>query len=153
MINDDEEFYSLLSRRNSGKVTYGFEDRNNIEDEELKEGFLKRMGHNPKKIKGNWKQVNKSYAKNILTYTLSKNMTHNIDLETKPLAEKLSNYFLDKFQPEAVFYTNGQFNSNSGYFKLYAWTTITSSKFYTYDTGIVVFDNDKIGMLWATDPL
>jgi hypothetical protein len=49
MIKDDEEFYSLLSRRNSGKVTCGFEDRKNIEDEELKEVFLKRMGHNPKK--------------------------------------------------------------------------------------------------------
>lgn len=153
MIKNDEEFYSLLSRRNSGKVTCGFEDRKNIEDEELIEGLLKQLGHNPKKIKGKWKHVDRSYAKNILTFILSKDMTQNLDLETKPLAEKISNYFLEKFQPETAFYTNGQFDSISGYFKLYAWTSITDSEFYTFDTGIVAFDNDKIGMLWATDPL
>jgi ribosomal protein S24E len=51
MIKNDEEFYSLLTRRNSGKVTYGFELRSNIEKEDIMEVFLKLMGHNPEKIR------------------------------------------------------------------------------------------------------
>lgn len=153
MIKNDDEFYSLLTRRNSGKVTYGFELRSNIEKEDIMEVFLKQMGHNPEKIRGNWRPIDKTFAKSILTYALSKNITHDIDLETKPLAEKLSDYFIEKFQPETVFYTNGKFDSSSGYFKLYSWITITDSRLNTFDTGIVAFDNVQIGILWATDPL
>lgn len=153
MIKNDEEFHSLLARRNSGKVTYGYELRSNIEKENIVEVFLKQLGHNPEKIRGNWRPVDKTYALKILKYALSKNMTHDIDLETKPFAENLSDYFLEKFQPEAVFYTNGKFDSNSGYFKLYSWITITNSQLNTFDTGIVAFDNLHIGILWATDPL
>ncbi|AET58506.1 hypothetical protein HPL003_08715 [Paenibacillus terrae HPL-003] len=41
------------------------------------------MGHNAEKIEGNWRMVDKDYAKKILIYVLSKNITHDIDLKTK----------------------------------------------------------------------
>ncbi|WP_336764631.1 hypothetical protein [Paenibacillus sp. USHLN196] len=153
MIKNDDEFESLLSKRNSGKVTYGIELKNNIEKGSILEAFLTRMGHNADKIEGNWRMVDKDYAKKILIYVLSKNMTHDIDLKTKPMANELSEYFLDQFQKEAIFYTNARFDSKSGYFKLYSWTTITNSHWHTFDTGIVAVDNINIGILWATDPL
>lgn len=143
----------MLTKRNSGEVTYGFEVRRNNENREIMKLFLRKMGHNPEKIMDNWIKVNKTCAKNILTYALSKNMTHDIDLETKPFAEKISDYFLEKFRTEAVFYTNGKFDSISDYFKLYSWTTITNSRVNTFDTGIIAFDNVQIGILWATDPI
>lgn len=81
------------------------------------------MGPNADKLEGNWIMVDKDYAKEILIYVLSKNMTQDIDLNTKPMADELSEYFLDQFQKKAIFYTNARFDSKSGYFKLYSWTT------------------------------
>lgn len=153
MIKIDDEFNSLLSKRNSGNVTYGFELRNIFNKEDILQGFLKKMGHHTDKIQGNWRIVDRDYAKKILTYSLSKNITHDIELKTKPLANDLSDYFLDKFQTEATFYTNANFDSNSGYFKLYSWTTINHSLWGTMDTGIVALDNIHIGILWVSDPL
>ncbi|PKQ89475.1 hypothetical protein CXK86_20745 [Paenibacillus sp. BGI2013] len=153
MIKNEDEFNSLLSKRNSGEVTYGLELKSAIEKGCILEAFLKRMGHNADEIEGNWRMVDKDYAKKIIIYVLSKNMTHEIDLKTKPMANELSEYFLDQFQKEASFYTNAKFDSKSGYFKLYSWTTINNSQWHTFDTGIVAMDNIHIGILWATDPL
>lgn len=153
MIEIDDEFNNLISKRDSGEVTYGFELRSNIDKGNILEAFLKQMGHNAEKIEGKWRIVNRDHAKKILTYALSKNMTHDINLKTKPLANDLSDYFLNKFQREASFYTNANFDSKSGYFKLYSWTTINNSLWLTIDTGIVALDNVHIGILWASDPL
>lgn len=51
---------------------------------------MKRMGHNADKLEGNWIMVVKDYAKEISIYVLSKNMTQDIDLNTKPMADELS---------------------------------------------------------------
>ncbi|WP_405117615.1 hypothetical protein MHB43_17420 [Paenibacillus sp. FSL H8-0317] len=48
------------------------------------------MGHNADKLEGNWIMVVKDYAKEISIYVLSKNMTQDIDLNTKPMADELS---------------------------------------------------------------
>lgn len=46
MIQNDDQFESLLAKRNSGEVTYGIKLKNNIEKGSILEAFLKQMGHN-----------------------------------------------------------------------------------------------------------
>ncbi|MFD2699136.1 hypothetical protein ACFSVM_01525 [Paenibacillus shunpengii] len=152
MIQSEEEFRRLLAKRDGGKVTYGYELRSKLEKDRILESFIEQMGHNGENV-WNFRHIGKAYAAKILTYAISTNMTHNIDLPSKPWAEKLSAYFVDQFQPEVMFYTNGHFDSNGELFKLYSWATISKSKWNTIDTGVIALDNDKIGILWAMDPL
>ena len=153
MIKNHEELYELLlAKRNSGSVTCSFKDMNQFvsttTNEIEKELFLKELGLKPKRIKGNWKQIDQSMAKKILEYILSMDMAYDIELETKPLANMLSNYFLNEFLSNAMYYTNGDFDEDDGFFKLRAWRSITDS---TFDTGVLVIDKNNIGILWAED--
>lgn len=153
MIKNHQEFNEiLLTKRNSGTVTCSFKDMNqfvNVTTNEIvKELFLKELDLKPKRIKGNWKQIDQSTANKILEYILSMDMAYDIQLETKPLANMLSNYFLNKFLPDATYYTNGDFDEDDGFFSLRGWQPITDS---TFDTGVLVIDKKNIGILWAED--
>ena len=154
MIKNHEELYELLlAKRNSGgSVTCSFKDMNQFvsttTNEIAIERFLKELGLKPKRIKGDWKQIDQSMAKKILEYILSMNMAYDIELETKPLANMLSNYFLNEFLSNAIYYTNGYFDEDDGFFKLRAWRSITDS---TFDTGVLVIDKNNIGILWGED--
>ncbi|MFD9627422.1 hypothetical protein [Peribacillus muralis] len=153
MIKNHEEFNEiLLAKRNSGSVTCSFKDMdqfvNTTTNEIAKELFLKELGLKPKRIKGNWKQIDQSIAKKILEYILSMDMAYDIELETKPLANMLSNYFLNEFLSNAIYYTNGDFDEDDGFFRLRGWQSITDS---TFDTGVLVIDKNNIGILWAED--
>ncbi|MBT2668780.1 hypothetical protein J7J00_25570 [Bacillus sp. ISL-4] len=153
MIKNHEEFNEiLLAKRNSGSVTCSFKDMNqfvNTKTNEIaKELFLKELGLKPNRIEGNWKQIDQSISKKILEYILSMDMAYDIELETKPLATMLSNYFLNEFLSNAIYYTNGDFDEDDGFFRLRGWQPITDS---TFDTGVLVIDKNNIGILWAED--
>ncbi|WP_242218504.1 hypothetical protein [Bacillus cereus group sp. BfR-BA-01380] len=149
MFNSFEDFNDiLLTKRNSGSIICSFKSINNLGNEITKEEFLEEIGHQSNEIKGRWEVIDKRMAKKILEYILSMDMAYDIDLETKPLAEKLSNYFLKEFLSDAKYYTNGKFDEVDGFFRLSEWTSITNS---TFDTGILAIDKNKIGILWAED--
>lgn len=152
MVLDDEAFKRLIHTRNVGKVTYAMETREAGNEKGMNE-FITRMGYTPSRIEQHWRSVTREYARQILEFIFTTDMTHNLALDSKPFAQTISNHYLNHFAPGAQFYTNGQFDTSDGYFKLYAWTSITDGETYTYDTGIIGIDTDRIGILWATDPL
>ncbi|ANE46527.1 hypothetical protein SY83_09815 [Paenibacillus swuensis] len=90
----DRGLFQNPEKSEIGFAPRAFELRSHIEKAEIIETYLEQMGHNPMKIRGNWIQVDKAYAKTI--------------------AEIISIYFLEKFQPDAGFYTNEKFDSSSG---------------------------------------
>jgi hypothetical protein len=148
-----EQFNKLLStKRNSGSVTCSLKDVNSMGDEAtkeiIKEQLLEDLSLKTNRIKGNWKEIDKSMAKQILEYILSFDMAYDIELDSKPLADKLSNYFFNQFLSDTKYYTNGDFDNDFGFFRLRSWTPITNS---TFDTGVLGIDKNKIGILWAED--
>ncbi|WP_339278104.1 hypothetical protein MKY59_14210 [Paenibacillus sp. FSL W8-0426] len=152
MVLDDEAFKKLISTRNVGKVTYGIEKRE-AENEKWMNDLLVKMGHNSSRIEHHWRSVTREYAHQILEFIFTMEMTHNLAINSKPFAHSISNCYLNQFGPEAEFYTNGLFDTSDGSFKLYAWTSITDGETYTYDTGVIGIDTERIGILWATDPM
>lgn len=148
MIKSLEEFNRILLTRNSGSVTCKFKSTNCMGNETTVEKLLEDIGYKSNRIKGKWRLIDKRTAQRILEYILSMDMAYDIDLETKPLAKKLSIYFLNQFQPEAKYYTNGNFDEKEGFFRLRGWTPLTDSIF---DTGVLAIDKNKFGILWAKD--
>jgi hypothetical protein len=159
MIKDLEQFNNLmLTNRNAGRVTCSFKDINTSENEKTKtktktktngkELFLKELGFKSNRIEGNWKPIYLSMAKKILEYILSLDMAYDLDLGTKPLADKLSAYFLNQFQSDTKYYTNGIFDEDLGFFRLRSWLPVTDS---TFDTGVLAIYKNRIGILWAED--
>jgi hypothetical protein len=113
-----------------------------------KEKLLKKLGLKNKRIKNRWIKVEKDDALKIMNYILSRDMAYDFELDTKPMANQLSNYFFDQFDSEAQFYTNGEFHDERGFYRLGSWISLTNSVF---DTGVVVVDKSKIGIFWAED--
>lgn len=62
MIKIDDEFNSLLCKRNSGNATYGFELINIFNKGYILQRFSKKMGHHTENIQGNWRIVDRDYA-------------------------------------------------------------------------------------------
>jgi hypothetical protein len=113
-----------------------------------KEKLLKELDLKNKRIKNRWIKVEKEDALKILNYILSRDMAYDFELDTKPMANQLSSYFIDQFGSEAQFYTNGEFHEELGFYRLGSWISITNSIF---DTGVLVVDQSKIGIFWAED--
>ncbi|GGB44036.1 hypothetical protein [Fictibacillus barbaricus] len=160
MAEDIKKLFESVIKtpRNDGRVIYKIKniDYNSrpfvklfsLSSPEAKEKFLKELGLKNKRIKNKWKRVEKENAHKIIDYLLSRDMAYDFELDTKPMANRLSSYFFDQFTPEAQFYTNGEFNEERGFFALGSWISITNSVF---DTGVLVVDQRKIGILWAED--
>ncbi|MBP1933011.1 hypothetical protein [Ammoniphilus resinae] len=150
MFNDFEEFEKVLvSNRDSGDVTCRMKDINQVgRVVEVKEQFLQEVGLNSDRIKGRWKEVDRKTAGRILEYILSVDMAYDIKLKSKPLADQLGRYFLNQFHFDAKYYTNGDFEEKTGFLRIRGWIPVTAS---TFDTGVVVMDEDRIGILWTED--
>lgn len=131
---------------NSKPIARLFSVRNSPEDK--KEKLLKELGLKNKQIKNRWIKIEKENALKILNYILSMDMAYDFELDTKPMAVQLSSYFVGQFTTDAQFYTNGEFHEERGFYALGSWTSITDSVF---DTGVLVVDERKIGILWAED--
>jgi phage anti-repressor protein len=149
MVNNMEEFNKiLLSKRNDGKITCKFKNIHSESGKVDKEQFLEDIGFNQIQMKDKWKKVDTITAQEILEYILSFDMAHDIELVTKSQANVLASYFINKFNSDAEFFTNGDFDVEQGFYRLSGWTPLTDSIF---DTGILAIDMQKIGILWAED--
>jgi hypothetical protein len=148
MIYNIGNLNKLLSKRNSGSTNCSFKSMNNSVNEINKELFLDELGFKSDEIKNEWEKVDETTAKKILEYILSYDMAYDAELGTKAKASLICSYFLNEFQSDAIFFTNGYFDEDAGFFKLSAWTPLTDS---TFDTGILAIDKNKIGILWAED--
>jgi hypothetical protein len=149
LINNLEEFNKiLLSKRNDGKITCKFKSIHSESDNIIKEQFLDGTGFNSYQIKGKWKKVDTSTAQKILEYIFSFDMAYDIELATKSQANFLASYFINEFNSDAEYFTNGNFELDKGFYRLKGWTPLTDSIF---DTGILAIDKEKVGILWAED--
>ncbi|OCA85076.1 hypothetical protein [Pseudobacillus wudalianchiensis] len=146
MINNRKDFMNLLeTKRNAGKVTCCVRKMDTT-GTAVVDSFVKELGFRP--IGEKWEQITQHEARNILMYLFSMDMAYDAELESKPLADELSDYFLSTFSLQSKIFTAGYFEENSGFFKLQTWEPITDA---TFDTGIVVLDANKIGILWVED--
>ena len=147
MIKNIKEFTNLLAKkRNSGRVTCCVKEINNAAGIATVDSFVKELGFKP--IGEEWELITQQTARNILIYLFSMDMAYNIELDSKPLADKLSYSFLSGFSSGAKIFTNGYFDKDSGFFALRGWQPLSNA---TFDTDIVILDANKIGILWVED--
>lgn len=87
-------------------------------------------------------------ARKIIEYILSIDLAYDLDLESKPFANQVSEYFINQIHVDGQFYTNGEFTTKGNEIRLLSWIPISSQIF---DTGVIAVDGKKMGILWAED--
>jgi hypothetical protein len=146
-FKDFEEFRDVLfTKRDAGKVTCSIIGRNQCSSLEDMNHFVQQLGFQG--IDNSWDSVDEQMARRIITYVLSMDLAYDSDLDSTPIAGELCDYFISLFSFQAEYYTNAHFDEDSGHFRLEEWSSISSA---TFDTGIIVVDQDKMGILWAED--
>lgn len=118
--------------------------RKNISDLDLVHKLLDSVGLGGRNL---W-EVKQEEAAKILFYVLSQSLAYsNITvLQEKNLAIPVMQHILCLFSSRPRYFTNGRFNSHP--FCLSSWDPCSS---HTYDTGLLLLDEQRIGVLWATD--
>ena len=106
--------------------------------------FVMQLGYAD--IGDRWKQINRESAQKILNFILTKNLAYSEASMTITDAEKIVDRFMSVFQDNCQFFTNAIFSNN--YSSLAEWDSITES---TFDTGVVIVSNQRIGILWVQD--
>jgi hypothetical protein len=135
MISDLNEFRELLlTKRNAGIITTSL--RNRKEKSTLIEINKFVSEHNFQSI-DNWLKVDENMSNKIVIYLLSVDMAYHVDLDTKPIAKELANYFLGLFSKNRQIYTNADFINESECIEIENWNPIFDS---TFDRGIVIID-------------
>jgi hypothetical protein len=98
---------------------------------------------------------NVELAKNILTNLLYEDMAYSTKIMSLEKARIFTNNFFSLFSSQALYFSNSTWNENeySGPDKdfelgLSSWAPLTA---LTFDSGIVICDNSKIGIIWFSD--
>ena len=98
---------------------------------------------------------NVELAKAILTALLHKPMGHNMELMPLDKANLLVDRFFSLFSKQALYFSNSTWNENeyAGPDKDFAlglssYAPLTE---LTFDSGIVICDNSKIGIIWFSE--
>jgi hypothetical protein len=140
----------IVSKRESGEVileikrlipTGNSADENTIN---IVNSFVTGLGYS--EIGDRWRQINRETAQQILNFILNQNLAYAEQSMTITDAETIADKFLNFFNDNCQFFTNALFNDN--YSRLAEWDSITES---TFDTGVVIVSNEKIGILWVQD--
>jgi hypothetical protein len=101
------------------------------------------------KLSATAKELNRADAELYLTSLLHLDMAYSCKCMEIGLAQETSQLFLNQFQANAKFYTNATSrNYGDGVLALSAWHPITNA---TFDSGILAFDDEKIGLIWLED--
>ncbi|MFB2975403.1 hypothetical protein [Microseira sp. BLCC-F43] len=140
----------IISKRESGEVmleikrliTISNFDRENIMA--LVDSFVRQLGFSG--IGERWKQINRESAQKIFNFSLAKNLAYSEESIAITDAETIADRFMSLFKDNCQFFTNAIFNNN--YSRLAEWDSITES---TFDTGVVIVSNERIGILWVQD--
>ncbi len=90
-----------------------------------------------------WRRIQVKAAEAILTRILWKDLAYSRERMRLSTAKRLTADFLKNFVPPMLYLTNGEDISQN-----YTFDPITEA---TFDGGVIVFDGQKVGMLWVTD--
>ena len=141
----------IISKRESGEVlleTKKLIPSGNYDDENLMalvDSFVMQLGFSG--IGDRWKHINRESAQKILNFILNKNLAYSSEESiTVTDAESIADRFMNLFKDNSQFFTNAIFNHN--YSGLTEWDSIAES---TFDTGVVIVSNERIGILWVQD--
>ena len=102
-----------------------------------------KFGYKSMKERYYWTILNKKQAVQILTHVLYEDMAYNSRIMEEEKAAELANKFLDLFiEEDTLFVTNGMFykTTDSG-----SWSDISNA---TFDSGVIAFDNNRLGIVW-----
>lgn len=91
-------------------------------------------------------EISFDQAKEIIRDILHKDLAHKVEISRPDYAETQAINFLDYFGENAKFFTNQNVVEKDR--KPFSWFPLSSS---TFDTGIVCFDEKRIGVLWVED--
>ena len=93
-----------------------------------------------------YEEISYQQAATLLRKILHRDLAYNAKIMSEAKAEELAIRFLNCFDREsAQFYTNGDFyevNPRRG------WNPATNA---TFDTGVIVISNSRVGCLWVED--
>lgn len=94
-------------------------------------------------------EVDQVEASNILTYLLSYSLAYGLRTTT---SEKQITHFLERlfslFSSHPRYFTNGEFDFGQQRFPLQSLWPLTR---HTFDTGLLLVDDQRIGIVWDMD--
>jgi hypothetical protein len=143
----------ILARRIYGHTTCAVIDRDVATTDESPAGavldvFVARFGFTG--IGNSWAEVTLADAKVIAREVLHKDLAYRMDILPPSEAAALAERFFSLFEPTARCFTNGNVILPAAASREVpgAYDPITPS---TFDTGVVCFDRQRIGILWVQD--
>jgi hypothetical protein len=91
----------------------------------------------------------------IITSLLHKDLAYNAEIIPLEQANLLANAFISTFSNQATYFSNSTWNKNeykegnrNHELGLSSWTSFTEA---TFDSGIIIHDNNRIGIAWFAD--
>jgi hypothetical protein len=89
----------------------------------------------------------------VLAAVLARDLAYDRELMDESKARALADEFLRQFGPNARFFTNREFrrqaaDASEWVQRTAEWDPVTRA---TFDTGVVVVDVDRAGLLWFED--
>lgn len=146
--------HEIASRRRCGKTTCAVLDRDVVEADrnwsidQLFDAFLAQFGFTG--LGEDREEVSLADAKTIAREALRTDLAYGASMMSEGEAVALAERYFSLFRPEVRCFTNGNLGlpeaSRRGQPR--SWTGITSA---TFDTGVICFDRDRVGILWVQD--
>ena len=97
-----------------------------------------------KRLSQRWREIDCTTAAATLCYTLSHDLAYDSREIPDEDAKELTKDFLGLFDQEPRYFTSGRIDADG----LRSWNPLTNA---TFDTGIVVVDDLRIGIAWCHD--
>jgi hypothetical protein len=140
----------VLSKRNCGEVLFEIKKIRSDETIETSKNmtaildlFVSQFGYFGLGVR--WKEVNQEDAQKILSFIMTKDLAYSVPLMSLEEAENIIVKLFQIFPGHCKFFTNASFRNNG--FGI-SWDSITKA---TFDTGIIVVNDRRIGILWVQD--
>jgi hypothetical protein len=100
-----------------------------------------------------WRELARPDAHAVLAAVLTRDLAYDRELMDESKARALADEFLRQFGPNARFFTNREFrrqaaDASEWVQRTAEWDPVTRA---TFDTGVVVVDVDRAGLLWFED--
>ena len=144
-LSFDKKFKDLKQTinqtRDVGKVAMNFSlvNTNTSDKNELVNSFVNSLGMKPSR---NWEILDFYKAQKGLVNVLNRDLAYNEEVMPLDKASEIANKFLCLFdRKNSNYFSNWRLSGHS-------WDPLTEA---TFDTGIIVLDNNRIGILWFED--
>ncbi len=141
----------IVSKRNNGEVL--LEVKKIVPDgtvasfenpREIIDLFVTQLGY--ASLDARWKEINQEEAQKIINFIMTKDLAYSVQLMSLQEAEKIFVKLFHFFSSNSKFFTNASFINNVS--AMNAWDSITKA---TFDTGVVILSDTRIGMVWVKD--